>query len=113
MVKYSVLKQGNHGLPSWDGLLGPVMVTAISKPRWDRRELIAAVVASIDLPDVLLKKKLSDEHTGTIIDDRVSWAMSELTIHFILFRRHIQQTGNFLGKNFQIIEYGDRLVILT
>ena len=86
MVKYSVLKQGNHGLPSWDGLLGPVMVTAISKPRWDRRELIAAVVASIDLPDALLKKKLSDEHTGTIIDDRVSWAMSELTIAGLLNR---------------------------
>lgn len=109
MYNYKQLKLGKHGLPTWDGLLPVVMQEADKQEEWQSRDLVKATVNGLGLPDDLRNKKYENFPDSNIVEDRVSWALSDLALSGLLIRprRGVYRiTG--LGRKFSA-----RLKIIT
>lgn len=106
MYNYKQLKLGKHGLPTWDGLLPAVMQLADQQAEWRGRDLAQATANGLGLPDNLRNQTYEKYPDTKIIEDRVSWALSDLALSGLLIRprRGVYQITE-LGRKL-ITQYG-------
>jgi len=83
-MDYRQLKLGKHGLPTWDALAPLVIKLADQQTEWHGKELNVAVADELDLPDDL--RHLTYPNHQNIIENRVGWAVSDLTLAGLLQR---------------------------
>lgn len=109
MYNYKQLKLGKHGLPTWDGLIPVVMQLAGEREEWRGQELIKETANAIDLPPNLRNQTYEKYPDNNIIEDRVTWALSDLAISGLLVRpRRGTYRSTELGKRLTS-QYGVKL----
>ncbi|MCH4170768.1 MAG: restriction endonuclease [Lactobacillus sp.] len=88
MAYYEKLKIGKYDLPTWDALIPLVLTVGQQNKVWKLKEFREAVIVALELPSSLKNKKYagSKAHNETVIQDRVSWAFSILSIAGLLVR---------------------------
>lgn len=102
MYNYKQLKLGKHGLPTWDGLIPVVMQLAGEQEAWRGQELIKETANAIALPPNPRNQTYEKYPDNNIIEDRVTWALSDLAISGLLVR---PRRGTY-----RITELGKRLI---
>lgn len=97
-MDYQKLKLGENGLPTWDALIPMVLKLTDQKSEWHGKALRVAVADTLHLPVNLRRLDYPTTHHN-IIEDRVGWALSELTTAGALrrIRRGYYQITN-LGR---------------
>jgi restriction system protein len=83
---YQELKLGKFGIPSWDGMMAPILAVAKTKDVWKRRELVTKVLESINLPPKLREMSIPGKPDANVAEGRVGWALSDLSICGLLVR---------------------------
>ncbi|MFC6288778.1 restriction endonuclease [Levilactobacillus angrenensis] len=101
-MDYHQLKIGKHGLPTWDALGPSVLALVATKSEWHGRKLNVAVADSLQLPAEL--RQLTYPNQQNIIEDRVGWAVSEMTTAGLLRRTRrgyyaISKLGQQIAKS--------------
>ncbi|GAX03695.1 restriction endonuclease [Secundilactobacillus pentosiphilus] len=76
-IDYHQLKMGNHGLPSWDGLVAPTIEIGMQKEHWNGKLLKRVVADSLNLPSELRNLTYEKYPDDEIITNRLSWALSK------------------------------------
>ncbi|GEO69356.1 restriction endonuclease [Levilactobacillus acidifarinae] len=84
-MDYRKLKLGKNGLPTWDALIPIILKFANQQEEWRGKALRVAVADDLQLPTDLRQLEYTTYHDN-IIENRVSWALSELTTAGILRR---------------------------
>ncbi|WP_051006310.1 restriction endonuclease [Liquorilactobacillus vini] len=108
LLDYHELKIGKYELPSWDGLVYPTLLFLSDGKVHKKREVEAGVIDQIGLPNEL-RNLTYQKNNSNIIEDRLSWALSIMTIANMLNRsQRGQYQINELGKNL-LKKYGIRL----
>lgn len=109
MYKYKQLKMGKHELPTWDGMIPVILEVIQQQSQWRIRDLAMAASDSIGLPQSLRQLTYPKYPDDKIIENRVNWAISDLTIAGLLQRpsRGIYQITE-LGKSLSA-KYGLQL----
>lgn len=108
-VNYKQLKLGKHNLPTWDALVAVALQIGLQQEEWKGKELTKKVVDSLDLPDDLKSLTYEKYPDDKIINNRVTWALSEGATGglFIRPRRGVYKVTE-LGK--QLLEkYGIKI----
>lgn len=85
-MNYRDLKIGKHGLPTWDALAPIVLRFTEGQGEWQGKKLKIAVADDLELPDDLRSLMYSRTSSINIIEDRVGWAISELSTAGMLER---------------------------
>jgi restriction system protein len=85
-MNYQELKPGKFGIPSWDGMMAPTLTVARRKDVWKRRDLVQKVLELIELPAELREKSIPGKPDTNVAEDRVGWALSDLSISGLLKR---------------------------
>ncbi|MFD1431420.1 winged helix-turn-helix domain-containing protein [Lacticaseibacillus yichunensis] len=99
-VDYKQLQIAKDGVPALDGMLSVLLGTALEKPEWRGKDLIAKAIDAIGLPDDLRNATIGNNNTNTI-ENRTWWALSELTTAGMMLR---PRRGYY-----QISELGEQL----
>lgn len=107
--EYTKLKLGKYGMPTWDGLIGVTIELALTQKEWKSKELQVVVSDYLNLPDRLRNLKSEKYPDDSVIEGRVSWALSDSAIAglFIRPKRGIYQVTE-LGKQL-FNQYGYQL----
>ncbi len=96
-------------MPTWDGLIGVTIELALTQKEWKSKELQVVVSDYLNLPDRLRNLKSEKYPDDSVIEGRVSWALSDSAIAglFIRPKRGIYQVTE-LGKQL-FNQYGYQL----
>lgn len=104
-MNYQKLHIGKDGLPSWDATMPAILEVGDNGQDWKARDLVKSVVESLELPDELRNLSYDKYPDNCKIDDRVSWAMSDLAISGLMERPRrgvyrVTELGRELLKQF-------------
>ncbi|KRN29276.1 Mrr restriction system protein [Lactobacillus selangorensis] len=78
-MDYKTLKLSKDGMPTWDAMLPIVLKTAAGQKEWTRKEIETASADALGLPEDLRQKKYKNS-LGNVIENRVDFALSDLSI---------------------------------
>ncbi|MFD1428913.1 winged helix-turn-helix domain-containing protein [Lacticaseibacillus mingshuiensis] len=99
-VEYKQLQIAKDGVPGLESMLAVLLGTALEKPEWRGKDLVAKAIDSIGLPDDL-RNATSGSSNANTIENRCWWALFELTTAAMLER---PRRGYY-----QITELGEKL----